>query len=206
MEIQSDRRKSSRYYKDNLFAIVKPKRADGKSDKPFEVNLVDFNRFGMAFISNHKFNPNRELLIDLAINKEEDAISGIVGSIRNIKDNVPDNYRYGIEFGSSVNKYMETVNVEEALTNIELILKESFGNLSKTCRDITTANVALTKNALFQISLVFWICSSKVRQDLQDSVHQFEREERIFDTKDRLGFTTIFTCNENELINDLPDD
>ncbi len=130
---RSCRRKGFRYSHGNLSVVVKHQGLLGIFRKLHVVDWMDFNQFGMAFLSKHKYNPGDKLTIKLSINNEKkESISGIAGIVRNIRKEYSGNYRCGIEFDFDNNKNMNPVKIRRSLINIELLLNNILLRLTET--------------------------------------------------------------------------
>jgi Tfp pilus assembly protein PilZ len=130
---QKSRRKATRYSQGNLFVMVKRYGLMGVFQKPHVVNWMDFNQFGMSFVSECKYNIGSDLLIELAINDDasKESLSGIVGNIINAKKEPAGTVRYGIKFKFDANDYMKSEGVKESLGNMEHVLKNIFVRLAE---------------------------------------------------------------------------
>ena len=129
---QDSRRKNVRYAHGNLFVTVKRHGFMNVFQKPQIVNWMDFNRLGMAFISDHKYHVGSELLIELSIDDldgiNKESVSGVVGIITNMRKDAG-SYRYGIKFDFDANEYMESDALKQSLMSIEHLLKDIFSRL-----------------------------------------------------------------------------
>ncbi len=129
---RDSRRKNVRYAHGNLFVTVKRHGFMNRFLKPQIVNWMDFNQFGMAFISDHKYNAGSELLIELSIDDLDDinkeSVSEVIGIVTNVRRDAG-NYRYGVKFDFGANEYMKSDAVRQSLMSIEHLLKDIFSRL-----------------------------------------------------------------------------
>ncbi|ODS33042.1 MAG: Acetyltransferase (GNAT) family protein [Candidatus Scalindua rubra] len=58
----------------------------------------------------------------------------------------------------------------------------------------------MSKNGLFQVSLIFWASSPKIRLLFEECISHLKSEEPVFDTNELLGFTVRYVSGEKELI------
>lgn len=129
LDRENSRRKSVRYAHGNMFVTVKRHSFIKMFQKPHIVNWMDFNRHGMAFVSDHRYKTGSELLIELSIDdSNKKSLSGVVGVVTNIKEDAG-NYRCGIKFNFDANDYMKSDVVKQSLQNIEHWLREVFRHL-----------------------------------------------------------------------------
>lgn len=127
----NSRRKAVRCAHGNLFVTVKRHGFMNLFQKPHIVNWMDFNQYGMAFVSDHRYKSGSELLIELSIDDlNKKSLSEVVGIVTNIiKD--ADNYRCGVKFNFDANEYMKSDSVKQSLKNIELWLRDICSRLQE---------------------------------------------------------------------------
>lgn len=91
----------------------------GKLLQPDGITVLDFSRFGLAFESTHKYKVGEELSFEISEhNNQVDDVIGFVTYLEALEKG----YRCGIQFDFSANAHMRSVEVEEALTQMELNL------------------------------------------------------------------------------------
>ncbi len=129
---ENSRRKAVRYAHGNMFVTVRRHSFIKMFQKPHIVNWMDFNRHGMAFVSDHRYKTGSELLIELSIDdsNSQKSLSEVVGVVTNIKEDAG-NYRCGIKFNFDANDYMKSDVVKQSLQSIELWLREIFSRLQE---------------------------------------------------------------------------
>lgn len=117
---EGERRKIPRVQPSKLDVRVKYRGLLGKIKHSGYVKVIDFNRFGLAFESSYQYRIGDELLFEITLN--ELSVREVVGFICNFEHN-EDFIRYGVQFDFSATKYMRSQKAEEALSEIEKMLK-----------------------------------------------------------------------------------
>lgn len=128
---QNSRRKAVRYAHGNLFVTVKRHGFMNMFKKPHIVNWMDFNQYGMAFVSDHRYKMGCELLIELSIDDlNKKSLSEVVGIVTNTSKDAG-NYRCGVKFNFDANEYMKSDVIKQSLKSIELRLRDIFARLKE---------------------------------------------------------------------------
>jgi len=131
MNYQNDRRTRLRFDHGNLSVKVKRAGISGIFGKSKIVNWKDFNKYGMAFESRHRFNLDSKITLQLCIKDEKEFnISNITGVVKNI-GKYSDNFRCGVEFAYNSNEFMKSENVKQTLFEIEQLLNSILLRLGK---------------------------------------------------------------------------
>ncbi len=91
----------------------------GKLLQPDGIKVLDFSRFGLAFESTHKYKVGEELSFE--ISEHSNQVNDVIGFVTHL-ETLEKSYRCGIQFDFSANAHMRSVELEEALTQMELNL------------------------------------------------------------------------------------
>jgi len=85
-----------------------------------QVEWMNFNRYGLAFSCERKFNVNEKILIDIRTSVL--SITNLVAIIHNARRQ-NNQFRYGVQFYFGANSYMNSVEMQDMLDAIEHFLK-----------------------------------------------------------------------------------
>ena len=116
---ESERRKIPRIQSCNLKVSVRYRGLLAKIKHSGSVKILDYNRFGLAFESDHTYRIGDELLF--TITHKETQLINLVGFICN-SESVNETTRYGVQFDFSANKHMRSVTTEQTLIALESAL------------------------------------------------------------------------------------
>jgi len=116
---EGERRKIPRIQPGNLKVSVKYRGLLTKIKHSGSVKILDYNRFGLAFESDHNYRIGDELLF--TITYKETQLINLVGFICN-SESVNETIRCGVQFDFSANKHMRSVTTEQTLIALETAL------------------------------------------------------------------------------------
>lgn len=115
----NERRKYVRYNEVFMDVLVKRNSIVHELIKGEHVDWLNFNRYGLAFACNRRFNINEKILIDLKTSML--CLTNLVAVIHNARRQ-NNKFRYGVQFYFGANSYMSSVEIQEMLDVIEQAL------------------------------------------------------------------------------------
>ena len=133
MTAERERRRENRFEHGNLSVKVQRAGVLGKLQKKRVVDWMDYNRKGMAFETERKFGLSTRLLVDLAIDDVKSVvIKSVKANVRNISDCPGGRYLYGVQFDDAKANLQKSRNLQQSLTDIEILLNDIFKRLEGT--------------------------------------------------------------------------
>ena len=116
----AERRKFIRLNEGKLQVCVKRCTLLDEFGKGEDVQWLNFNQFGIAFVSDVHYSINEK--ISLCLKTDSLKASNIVGVIHNARRHAGA-YRYGVQFYFGANAYMRSSEAKALLTDLESLLQ-----------------------------------------------------------------------------------
>lgn len=152
-----NRRKHPRYWMSGLISMAKKSHViSNPFQKPFEAMAVDFNQYGLAFLTEHKLAVGDEVV--MTIGQGHELLESVVGFICSVIEEDGD-YRVGVQFDFDANKHMKSVKTMATIIKIELILIKRMKE----------------KEANQKESLVWWFVSEPANIDMHKKARSVKR-------------------------------
>jgi len=194
MENIKDQRTYNRYTVSKVSVIINRHTSGKELLKPLSVNCTDFSISGMTIISEHKFELRDNLLLKFIINNsKKDSLSGIIGSVVNIRIEREKVYRYGIKYDLSSNEFLKSPRVKDFLEKTANLLKKNpfyrvdISNYEPQVRELS-----------FKVHLIFLITTTHNKSLFNEKFDYLDKLS-ITETEELVEFKSIYVQNEEEL-------